>query len=129
MHFASDARIPHQVPVEEALSMAKSAVQTTVTLKHMAAGLAGTHEMAKKQSETILGDFVGLVVKIQAPARRLKSRRVRKSPFGPPRNSRKRSNKGDGGRQVGYGLLLRNYGIAGAPRLAVEKDACKPNLH
>jgi len=42
--------------------MAK-ATQTTVTLKHLAATLAGTHEMAKKQSEIILGDFVGLVVK------------------------------------------------------------------
>src|SRR6202011_1899198 len=50
--------------VEEELSMAKAAAaQTTVTLKHLAAALAGTHEMAKKQSETILGDFVGLVVK------------------------------------------------------------------
>jgi DNA-binding protein HU-beta len=45
------------------VSMAKAATQTTVTLKHLAATLAGTHEMAKKQSETILGDFVGLVVK------------------------------------------------------------------
>jgi DNA-binding protein HU-beta len=46
------------------VSMAKAAAtQTTVTLKHLAATLAGNHEMAKKQSETILGDFVGLVVK------------------------------------------------------------------
>jgi DNA-binding protein HU-beta len=45
------------------VSMAKAATQTTVTLKHLAANLAGTHEMAKKQSETFLGDFVGLVVK------------------------------------------------------------------
>src|SRR5438477_1160186 len=41
----------------------KAARQTTVTLKHIATALAGTHEMAKKQSETILGDFVGLVAK------------------------------------------------------------------
>ena len=39
------------------------ATAPTVTLKHLAANLATTHEMAKKQSETILGDFVGLVVK------------------------------------------------------------------
>jgi DNA-binding protein HU-beta len=46
------------------VSMAKAAAaQATVTLKHLAATLAGSHEMAKKQSETILGDFVGLVVK------------------------------------------------------------------
>ncbi len=39
------------------------ATAPTVTLKHLAANLAATHEIAKKQSETILGDFVGLVVK------------------------------------------------------------------
>ncbi len=42
--------------------MAKTA-QPTVTLKHLAATLAANHEMAKKQSEAILGDLVGLVVK------------------------------------------------------------------
>jgi DNA-binding protein HU-beta len=42
---------------------AKTAIPTTVTLKHMAAALAETHEMAKKQSETILGDFIGLMTK------------------------------------------------------------------
>jgi DNA-binding protein HU-beta len=46
-----------------AKAAAKAATPTTVTLKHMAAALAGTHEMAKKQSETILGDFVDLVTK------------------------------------------------------------------
>jgi DNA-binding protein HU-beta len=48
---------------EEELSMAKAATPTTVTLKHMAAALAQAHEMAKKQSEMILGDFVSLMVK------------------------------------------------------------------
>jgi DNA-binding protein HU-beta len=44
--------------------MAKAAAaQTTVTLKHLAAALAETHEMAKKQSELILNDLVGLVTK------------------------------------------------------------------
>jgi len=44
--------------------MAKAAAtQTTVTLKHLAANLATTHEIAKKQSESFLGDFIGLVVK------------------------------------------------------------------
>ena len=42
--------------------MAKAA-QTTVTLKHLAAALATDHEMAKKQSEMILNDLVGMVVK------------------------------------------------------------------
>ena len=41
----------------------KSPAQATLTLKHLAASLAGTHEMSKKQSETILNDMVGLVVK------------------------------------------------------------------
>jgi DNA-binding protein HU-beta len=51
-------------PHKEELSMAKAAAaQTTVTLKHLAAALAGSHEMAKKQSELILNDLVGLVVK------------------------------------------------------------------
>jgi len=44
--------------------MAKAAASpATVTLKHLAAALAETHEMAKKQSELILNDLVGLVTK------------------------------------------------------------------
>ena len=42
--------------------MAKAA-QPTVTLKHLAAGLAAEHEMAKKQSETLLNDLVDMIVK------------------------------------------------------------------
>jgi DNA-binding protein HU-beta len=42
--------------------MARTA-QPAVTLKHLAAGLAADHEMAKKQSETILNDLVGMIVK------------------------------------------------------------------
>jgi DNA-binding protein HU-beta len=42
--------------------MAKT-TQPTVTLKHLAATIASEHEMAKKQSETILTDFVGMIVK------------------------------------------------------------------
>jgi DNA-binding protein HU-beta len=37
--------------------------QPTVTLKHIAAALAAEHELAKKQSEAILNDMIGLVVK------------------------------------------------------------------
>lgn len=36
------------------------AAQPTVTLKHLAAGLAAEHEMAKKESETLLNDLVGM---------------------------------------------------------------------
>ena len=39
------------------------AAQPTVTLKHLAASLAGDHEMPKKQSEAIINDLVGLLVK------------------------------------------------------------------
>ena len=39
------------------------AAQATVTLKHLAAALAEQHEIAKKQSEAILGDMIGFVVK------------------------------------------------------------------
>jgi DNA-binding protein HU-beta len=42
--------------------MAKT-TQPTVTLKHLAATIASEHEMAKKASEAILTDFVGMIVK------------------------------------------------------------------
>src|SRR5262249_58526306 len=35
----------------------------TVTLKHLAANLAESHELSKKQTEAVLGDLVGLVTK------------------------------------------------------------------
>ncbi len=35
--------------------------QTTISLKQLAASLAGDHEMPKKQAETMLGDLVTLV--------------------------------------------------------------------
>jgi DNA-binding protein HU-beta len=41
----------------------KAGAQATVTLKHLAASLAETHEMSKKQTEAVLGDLVGLVSK------------------------------------------------------------------
>ena len=37
--------------------------QTTVSMKQLAAILAGDHEMPKKKAEEILGDLVGLVTK------------------------------------------------------------------
>lgn len=43
--------------------MAKAATAATITLKHLAAKLADDHEMSKKQSEAVLGDFVTLVTK------------------------------------------------------------------
>ena len=41
----------------------KAPTPPTVTLKHLAAALAETHEMSKKQAEAVLGDFVGNIVK------------------------------------------------------------------
>src|SRR3974377_668281 len=41
----------------------KAGAQATVTLKHLAANLSESHEMAKKQTEAVLGDLVGLVTK------------------------------------------------------------------
>ena len=37
--------------------------QPTVSLKQLAASIAGEHEMPKKQAEAILGDLVSLVTK------------------------------------------------------------------
>jgi DNA-binding protein HU-beta len=42
---------------------AKAAVQATVTLKHLAAELANSHDLAKKQAEAVLGDLVTLATK------------------------------------------------------------------
>ena len=42
---------------------AKSAVQATVTLKHLAAALADSHDIAKKQAEAVLGDMVTLTTR------------------------------------------------------------------
>ncbi len=41
----------------------KAPAPPTVTLKHLSAALAEQHEMSKKQAETILGDFIGSIVK------------------------------------------------------------------
>jgi DNA-binding protein HU-beta len=57
------ALFAHKKEVTMAKAATPKATAPTVTLKHLAANLATTHEMAKKQSEAILGDFVGLVVK------------------------------------------------------------------
>ena len=41
----------------------KPGAQATVTMKHLAASLAESHEMSKKQTEAVLGELVGLVTK------------------------------------------------------------------
>jgi DNA-binding protein HU-beta len=48
---------------KKAAAPAKGAPQTTVTLKHLAAALADSHDIAKKQAETMLGDLVTLTTR------------------------------------------------------------------
>jgi DNA-binding protein HU-beta len=45
------------------LAPAKAAAPATMTLKHLAAELAGSHDLAKKQAEAVLGDLVTLATK------------------------------------------------------------------
>jgi len=49
-------------PAKPAAAAKKAAPtkQLTVTLKHLAAGLAESHELAKKHAEALLGDLVAL---------------------------------------------------------------------
>jgi DNA-binding protein HU-beta len=42
---------------------AKAVAQATVTLKHLAAALADSHDLAKRQAEAVLGDLVTLATK------------------------------------------------------------------
>jgi DNA-binding protein HU-beta len=50
-------------PAAPAAAAAAKPKVNTVSLKHLAATLAGDHEMPKKQAEGILGDLVNLVTK------------------------------------------------------------------
>jgi len=50
-----------KAPAAKAPAAAKAAA--TITLKHLAASLAETHEMPKKTSEAVLNDMVELVTK------------------------------------------------------------------
>ena len=48
----------------KAAAPAKAAApQATVTLRHLAAELAESHELAKKQADAVLADMVGLVTR------------------------------------------------------------------
>ena len=50
-------------PAKPASSAAAKPKQTTISMKQIAATLAGDHEMPKKQAEAIMGDLVALVTK------------------------------------------------------------------
>jgi DNA-binding protein HU-beta len=77
---------PNKTPINEAegtgpnrapVSPGKPGAQATVTLRHLAANLAESHEMSKKQTEAVLGDLVHLVIQHLK-----KGERVRISGFG-----------------------------------------------
>jgi DNA-binding protein HU-beta len=51
---------------------AKTASQTTVTLKHLAAELAEGHELPKKHAEAMLGDLVASITKHLKKGERLR---------------------------------------------------------
>ena len=48
---------------KKAAAPAKAAAQATVTLKHLAAALADSHDLPKKQAEAVLGDLVTLTTR------------------------------------------------------------------
>ena len=50
-------------PANPASPAAAKPKQTTISMKQIAATIAGDHEMPKKKAEEILGDLVGLVTK------------------------------------------------------------------
>jgi DNA-binding protein HU-beta len=53
----------HEEGPKMATAPGKTPAPPTVTLKHLAAALAESHEMSKKQAEEVLSDFVGNIVK------------------------------------------------------------------
>ena len=48
---------------KKSAASAKVAVQATITLKHLAAALADSHDIAKKQAEAVLGEMVMLATR------------------------------------------------------------------
>jgi DNA-binding protein HU-beta len=54
---------PAKKAAAKKVAPAKSAVQATITLKHLAAELADSHEIAKKQAEAVLGDLIILTTR------------------------------------------------------------------
>ena len=48
---------------KQAAAPRKATLQATVTLKHLAAALADSHDIAKKQAEAVLGDLVTLTTR------------------------------------------------------------------
>lgn len=57
--------LPQEIvmPPAKKAAPAKAATQATITLKHLAAALADSHEIAKKQAAAVLGDLVTLTTR------------------------------------------------------------------
>ena len=51
------------MPASPVKKAAPAKAQATITLKHLAAALADSHEIAKKQAEAVLGDLVTLTTR------------------------------------------------------------------
>jgi DNA-binding protein HU-beta len=54
---------PEKKAAAKKAAPAKAAAQATITLKHLAAALADSHDIAKKQAEAVLGDLVALTTR------------------------------------------------------------------
>ena len=97
----------------------KPGAQATVTLKHLAASLAESHEMSKKQTEAVLGDLVGLVTKHLKKGDRIRIGglgilQVRKRGS---HGSQSRDRRADPDQGEQEGGLPRQQGIEGSRRL------------
>jgi len=55
--------MPPRATATKAKTAAAKATPTTLTLKHLAAEIAASHELPKKQAEAVLTDFVTLIGK------------------------------------------------------------------
>ena len=55
--------VPPKKSAGSKAAVAKAAIQATITLKHLAANLAESHDLPKKQAEAVLGDLVALTTK------------------------------------------------------------------
>jgi DNA-binding protein HU-beta len=54
---------PAKTAAKKTAAPAKAAAQATITLKHLAAQLADSHDLPKKQAEAVLGDLVTLTTR------------------------------------------------------------------
>ena len=72
--------IPAKKAAAKKAAPAKSAAQATITLKHLAAALADSHDIAKKQAEAVLGDLVTLTTRHLKKGDKIRSDRPRHPP-------------------------------------------------